>query len=171
MIKTLDKIQYSKYPPTNTSLLWDDGIYLRIHRNTGWEIVGTAIAPPDWNQSDESKTSFIKNRTHYIKGTQTQIDIENCRTNTLILPNITVLPIMIDNTFINEFGTYEILYNDKVLRFEVIFREGVKYIGAETIHLNIPVMTNITVKKLDNMYLDLATTEDVNNILKEVFDE
>lgn len=171
MIRTLDRIQYSKTAPQNTGVLWDDGNQLKIYRKNRWDIIGSFVSKPDWNSNNDTDSAYILNRTHYVDGTHEVIDIKNCTTNTPVLPNTTYLPIIIGGTFIDSYGEHDVVIDNKELKFSFKFREPVTYIGEETIDLNVEVLTSLEIKKLDNMYLDIIHINEVNSLLEEIFDE
>lgn len=171
MIRTLDRVQYSKTAPQNTGVLWDDGTYLKIYRDNKWDIIGSFISIPDWNQNDAKKPSYILNRTHYIEGDFQFIDIKNCTTNTTILPNTTSLPIVLGNTCIDSYGEYTINVDGKDLSFLFSFREPVVYIGKDPVDLHIEVITNLKIKKLNDVYLNILSVNEVETLLEEIFDE
>ena len=179
MIKTLDRIQYSKNPPSSTNLLWDDGQSLKIFRNGAWYTIGEYIMAPDWSTNDENSYAYIKNRTHYIKGDVYNINIENCKTNTTVFDRLYLTPLIINGVYIENYGNYEIPHGDSTVILDITYREPIKYVGEDTINLNLEIITNIEIKKLDKIFLpdgslyseDIITEDEMIDTLNEILYE
>ena len=93
MIKTIDRIQYSKEAPSTTNVIWDDGVSLKIFRNSEWHNIGTYVPTPDWFNNDKTSASYIKNKTHGIEGTLTNVSIKDCAPGTDIFDRLFAVPI------------------------------------------------------------------------------
>ena len=77
----------------------------------------------------------------------------------------------IGNTIIDSYGEHTITKDNKEIKLLIEYKEPIKYIGNAIMDIDLNIISTLNVKKLDSLYLPIATDEEVLTIINDIFDE